>query len=154
MIMGTEPFVQTAMVVWSLIIGAVLCGIYDVFRVMRLRKKQNSILLFINDFSFCIIATVFMLLMFFNLSYGRVRAYAFLFVFIGFMVWRYTISRLYMAVISKILEITDKILTSIKIRVSPYVKKASRKIYKTCRKPFEKVKFGRKFKKRKEIENE
>lgn len=137
-----------------MVIGAVLCGIYDVFRVLRLRRTQNAVLLFINDFIFCMVATVFMLLMFFNLSFGKARAYAFLFVFIGFLAWRFTISRLYMAVISKILEITDKILNSIKMRVSPPVKRLARWIYKICRKPFSKMGFGRRFKKRKELENE
>ena len=116
-------------VLWSLVIGAFLCATYDLFRITRLTKKQNPITLFIFDLLFCIIAACSFLLLFFNLTYGRVRVYSFVFALVGFLVWRFTVSRLVIGIILRVIKITKKLLNSIKMRVCFKITLASRRIY-------------------------
>ena len=114
---------------WSLIVGMLLCAVYDVFRLFRLRSAQNRILLFVCDFLFCIISAIVMSVLFFNLSYGRIRAYAFVFALVGFLVWRVTVSRFVMAVMNYIVNAVLKILNLTKMRVCVILKNTSRRIY-------------------------
>ena len=116
-------------VIWSLAIGVFLCAVYDIFRITRLRKKQNAVTLFVFDLLFCIIATCSFLLLFFNLTYGRVRVYSFVFALIGFLIWRSTVSCLVIGIILRVIKIAEKLLNSIKMRVRSFVVLASRRIY-------------------------
>ncbi len=118
-----------ALAVWAFALGAFLCAVYDVFRLFRLKRKQNAIILFFFDFVFCVFSTVCLLILFFNLSYGRVRFYALALAVIGFLVWRFTVSRLVMTLILKLIGRIEKLLTSIKIRVSVRLKYLARRIY-------------------------
>lgn len=127
--MSNEYFLHTALALWSVAVGAFLCVVYDIFRVFRLRRKQNSFVLFICDLVFCLIATVCMLVLFFNLSFGRMRAYAFVFAAAGFLAWRSTVSRLVMTLLLRLIVAIEKLLNSIKMRVSYASKRMSRRIY-------------------------
>ena len=114
---------------WSLIVGMFLCAVYDVFRLFRLRRAQNAILFFVNDFVFCLICAVSMCVLFFNLSYGRIRAYAFAFALIGFLIWRVTVSRFVMAIMNRIVNMVFGFFKLTKMRVYVIVKNVSRRIY-------------------------
>lgn len=127
--MSNEYLLHMALAVWSLIVGAFLCAVYDVFRLFRLRKKQNAIVLFICDLIFCLIATVSLLILFFNLSYGRMRMYALVLAVVGFLIWRLTVSRLVMHLMQKLIKQTEKILNSIKTRLASRIQRISRRIY-------------------------
>ena len=127
--MNNEYLLHTALAAWAFVLGAFLCAVYDVFRLFRLNRKQNAILLFFSDILFCVFSTVCLLILFFNLSYGRVRFYALAITFIGFLVWRFTVSRLVMMLINKLLGRIKKLLTSIKMRISVKLKRLSRRIY-------------------------
>ena len=135
-----------------------LCGVYDVFRVFRLRRTQRGIVLFVCDFAFCMVATIAMLLLFFNLSYGKARAYGFLFALLGFLLWRFTVSKIYMALILKIIVLTEKLLTSIKMRVLAVALRLARRTYTEiyCRSLVNKSRkgFGIVKDKRKELKND
>lgn len=117
---------------WSLVAGAFLCAVYDLFRITRLRRRQNAVLLFVCDFAFCMVATCVMLLLFFNLSYGRVRGYAFAFAVIGFLTWRFTVSRLVIKLILLALNAAERLLNSVKMRVRRVVLRLMRRIYTAC----------------------
>lgn len=127
--------IDIALAVWSVVTGCFLCCVYDVFRISRLRKKQNFIVLFLCDMAFCGIATVSMLVLFFNLSFGSPRFYAFLFALAGFLAWRFTISRFVMFFIQKLLDLLERILNLIKMRAMSLLKRIYRLIYtkKYCR---------------------
>ncbi|MBO5869281.1 MAG: spore cortex biosynthesis protein YabQ [Clostridia bacterium] len=139
-------FLHSALAFWSVVVGAFLCAVYDVFRLFRLRRKQNGVLLFVCDFAFCLISAIVMLVLFFNLSYGRMRAYAFVFALIGFLIWRMTASRLVMSLMYKIITATCKVLNLIKMRVCVIVKHILRRIYtiRYCNKTVAKIEVKRK----------
>lgn len=127
--MGGNGILSVDLAVWSFACGVLLCGIYDIFCVSRLIKKQNALILFINDFLFCIIAALVMLVLFFNLSFGEPRLYAFLFALLGFLLWRYTVSRFYIWLIRRMVEFTSNLLNSIKTRIITFLKRVMRFIY-------------------------
>lgn len=132
---------HTALALWSLITGAFLCATYDIFRLMRTFKRQGAVTLFISDFVFCLFSAVCLLILFFNLSYGRVRLYALALAVGGFLLWRFTVSRLVMALLLKLIKRVNKLLISIKMRVSVKSKRLSRRIYtkRYCKKAIRKV---------------
>ena len=81
---------------WSAVLGVALCIVYDVFRFFRIGFLRGSVGTFICDIAFCMFATAGMLVLFFNLTNGRIREYAFLFVIFGFLLWRFTAGRVLM----------------------------------------------------------
>ncbi|MBR5286647.1 MAG: spore cortex biosynthesis protein YabQ [Clostridia bacterium] len=127
--MNNEYFLHMALAMWSVILGAFLCAVYDVFRLLRQIRRQNVIFVFIGDFLFCIFSAVCLLILFFNLSYGRVRFYALVLAIVGFMVWRFTVSRLVMTLLLKLIRRIKKFLTSIKMRVDARFLRLMRRIY-------------------------
>lgn len=153
--MQGEYLLHTALALWSVAVGAFLCAVFDVFRLFRLRRKQNAVVLFICDFAFCIICSVVMSVLFFNLSYGRMRAYAFVFALIGFLIWRLTVSRLVMSLMQRIVTAVFRILNLIKMRVYHVLKRITRRIYTRvyCRNTVDGVRNLKDFK-RKEQEND
>lgn len=127
--MQNEFFLHTALALWSVAVGAFICAVYDLFRIFRLRRRQNAIVLFLCDLLFCAIATVCMLVLFFNLSYGRVRAYAFVFAFFGFLAWRFTVSRAVISLCLRLVSCAERLLHLIKMRLMSLFMRLSRKIY-------------------------
>ena len=81
---------------WSAVLGVALCIVYDVFRFFRIGFLRGNVGIFICDIAFCMFATAGMLVLFFNLTNGRIREYAFLFVIFGFLLWRFTAGRVLM----------------------------------------------------------
>lgn len=147
----------TALALWSLAVGAFLCAVYDIFRIFRLRGKQNAITLFFCDLMFCIIAAVSMLLLFFNLSFGRARAYAFVLAGIGFLIWRFTVSRLVIKLCLKLIALAERFLNSIKMRATAVLHRLARRTYTSnyCRRKVKSAERGfEMLKKRKETKND
>ena len=127
--MHSDYFFHTVLALWAVAVGAFLCAVYDVFRVLRLRRKQNRVVLFFLDLLFCLIATLCLLILFFNLSYGRVRVYALALAFVGFLIWRFTVSRAVIAVCLKFIAFSEKVFGSAKKRICSFCKRMLRYIY-------------------------
>ena len=121
-----------ALVVASFVLGAWLCVVYDFFRVFRIRRKPNFLLLFVSDFVYSLIVSLSVLLLYFNFTYGRVRVYAFAVLLLGFLVWRLTFSRLTMSLVVRLMDFTVKVLNLSKMRIVRLVKRISRRIYTDC----------------------
>ena len=139
--MNNEYLLHMALALWSVILGAFLCAVYDIFRLLRLVRRQNAFVVFLCDFIFCVFSAVCLLVLFFNLSYGRVRFYALALAIAGFLVWRFTVSRLVMTLLVKLIKRIKKLLISIKMRISVRLKRLSRRIYtkRYCKKAIRKV---------------
>ena len=128
--MQNEYSLHFLLALWSFILGVFLSAVYDVFRLTRLMKRKQSIFtVFVSDFVFCIISSLCMTVLFFNLSYGRMRGYAFVLVLVGFYVWRITMGRLFMALMRRAVDLVSGLLNSIKMRVCHAYKKQMRRIY-------------------------
>ena len=126
---------QNSLWFWSFASGAFLCAVYDLFRVFRLRKPAGRIRLFAADFLFCMIAAAVMLVLFFNLTCGRVRSYVILFALPGFLLWRATVSRLVLALMGKLMDMAAEFVSLVKSSVKNtwkrFLKGIKTKIY--CR---------------------
>lgn len=121
-------FLQDSLWLWSLIAGAFLCAVYDLFRVFRLIRPMGQIRLFVADFLFCVISAVVMLVLFFNLTYGRVRLYVVLFALPGFLVWRLTVSRLFIALAFKVVRTAERLVAIVKESSKNLWKRFSKRI--------------------------
>ncbi len=156
--MSIDNSLNMALTLWAVVAGAFLCAVYDVFRVSRLRHEQGKVLLFLNDIAFCVISACTMMLLFFNLSYGKIRGYAFAFVLVGFLVWRATVSRFLIFVLNRFLDAAEEFLKLTMTRVSRVITRISRRIYTYfyCRNAVKSSKkcFSLLNEKRKEAENE
>ncbi len=143
-----------ALALWAFICGGFLCAVYDVFRVIRFNRKSNNAFVFFGDILFCIIAALTMLILFFNLSFGSPRAYAFLFALLGFLAWRFTLSRVLMVVIDKLDRLVRRMLRSLKTGVTALYQRLYRRLYTRlyCRKTLAQAKKGFGILKRKEFE--
>lgn len=80
---------------WAVILGAALGLLYEFFRLLHLLHPRVSWLIFLEDLLFCMLCTFGLLLLFFNLSYGRMRMYAFVFTAAGFVLWYFTAGKLF-----------------------------------------------------------
>ncbi len=143
--------------VWAVAVGGLLCAVYDVFRVIRLRLGlRKGIPLFICDFAFCMFATLCMLVLFFNLTYGKVRLYAFWFVFLGFGLWRVTVGRLIVALLLWLLGVLSNFFDLAKQRIKVWISAVMRIIYTKnyCRRTLTQASGGFGLLKRKEAVNE
>lgn len=149
--MQDKYVLHTALALWSVILGAFLCAVYDVFRLFRLRRKQNAVMLFICDVLFCLISALSLLILFFNLSFGRMRAYAFVLCLIGFLIWRFTVSRFVMTLMGKLFDFVSRILHSLKMHIVFIYKRIARHAYTSayCRKAVSDLK-NLKFKRKEE----
>lgn len=61
------------------------------------RNKLRAIFLFVSDFLFCIIASVALILLFYQMNHGKIRFMTFVFAGAGFYLYRFTIGKLVMA---------------------------------------------------------
>lgn len=127
--MQRDLFLDNVLAFWAFVVGMFLCVIYDLFRVGRMVKTPNAFFLFVSDVVFSLVATGSFLLLFFNLSYGRVRVYALAFALLGFLLWRFTVSRITVGITVKIIKFTEDFLKSQKRRVVFQIVKISRFIY-------------------------
>jgi len=77
----------------SIINGLLLGFIYDIFRVSRMFFLKNRTLLFFEDLLYCFVCALSFTLLFYNFSFGQMRAYAFLGSIGGFCAYYFTIGR-------------------------------------------------------------
>ena len=117
-----EFFYDSYQLILSFLIPGIVLGvIYDIFRVLRLarantkgnicfrlkkhfeldtndssrKSKRNlNILIFLEDFIFCIIGAFIEILLFYHLNAGVIRIYAILISIIGFFIYQHSISYL------------------------------------------------------------
>ena len=83
-----------------LIFGMICAAFYDTFCVKRriFSKKDSGFILFIDDFCFAVISTFLFLITTFVFNNGIIRWYEFLFTFLGFAIYKLTISKLILVI--------------------------------------------------------
>ncbi len=111
---------------YSILMGAAMGLLYDGFRISRIflgehfsglanrfekvnlpligmpkkprgRNKLREIFLFVGDFLFCMIASVALILLFYQMNHGKIRFMTFVFSGAGFYLYRLTLGKLVMA---------------------------------------------------------
>ena len=111
---------------YSILMGASLGLLYDGFRIARIflgehfskvanrfekvnlpligmpkkprsRNRLRGIFIFVSDFVFCIIASVMLILLFYQMNHGKIRFMTFVFAGAGFYLYRFTLGKPVMA---------------------------------------------------------
>ena len=165
-----EFFYDSHQLIFSFLIpGIVLGAIYDVFRIIRFTrvntkgnigfqikkhfelntdgyvqksKRSLNVLIFFEDFIFCIIGTFIELLLFYHLNAGVIRIYAILISAVGFFIYQNSIGYLIIYVAQHIIYCIRYLIYYILIVVlTPFICiYKNTKIKKEDRKKFEKEK--------------
>lgn len=99
--------------VYSVVIGAILGVVYDVFRIQRITMKSENgishlniikdIIILVEDIIFAVISAVVIIIMIFHVNNGRIRWFALFGTGIGFLVYYNTIGRIIMICSEKII---------------------------------------------------
>lgn len=87
---------------WAFLLGVASGLLYELFRLLHRMHPRASLLIFFEDLLFCLICVCGLLLLFFNLSYGRMRLYAFVFMAIGFLLWYFTVGKFFQKALSRL----------------------------------------------------
>ena len=94
--MGIHLAEQTAAFLYSLLVGAGLGLVYDVFRVTRVAVRTGKAVIFIEDIVFFCIAAAITFLFLMGASDGKVRIFLLIGEFIGATLYYFTIGQLVM----------------------------------------------------------
>lgn len=98
-----------------MILGIIYCLLYDILRALRRAKKFSDITVAVQDIIYFIIISPITFLYLLAATNGELRFYIFLGIFLGFLLFFYTVSRLWVAILkvcfSAIFGIFNKIFT-------------------------------------------
>ena len=89
--------------------GMAISIFFDIFRVLRKSIKTSNILTYIEDTIFWIIVGIFLIWEIFTVSYGELRSYIFVGIILGIVIYLFTISKHFININVKILNILKKI---------------------------------------------
>ncbi len=99
----------------SVILGIIYCLLYDILRALRRAKKISDIAVAVQDIIYFIIISPITFLYLLAATNGELRFYIFLGIFLGFLLFFYTVSRIWVAILkacfSAIFSIFNEIFT-------------------------------------------
>ena len=95
--MSVDYSLHSLLVLWSVLLGVFFGFVYEFFRVAHRFHPRWYWLIFVEDLLFSLICAIGMMLLFFNLSFGRMRFYAFPGIILGFLLWYFTLGRVFRA---------------------------------------------------------
>ena len=93
--MSVDYLSHSLLALWSLILGCFLGFVYEFFRLLHRFHPRAMWLIFFEDLLFAMICSAGMMLLFFNLSFGRMRFFAFPGMILGFLIWYFTLGRVF-----------------------------------------------------------
>ena len=94
-----------------IISGSIIGILFDLFRILRKSFKTPDIITYIEDTLFWIITGLFLLYIIFKYSFGEIRIYMFISLIIGLVVYFLTISKYF-------IDLNVKIINIFKISIS------------------------------------
>ena len=109
--MGNQAYVFFIFILNGFLIGL----IFDMFRIYRKTFKTKDLITYIQDILFWIISGVIILYSLFKFNNGELRAYIFILIFIGAVIYLILFSKLFITVNLMIIDILKKIIYSVLI---------------------------------------
>lgn len=100
---------------WSLAVGFFYGFVYEWFRLLHRSHPRLYILIFFEDLLYCLLCALAMMLLFFNLSYGKMRFYSFLLVIAGFLLWYFLAGKLFRRFLSALHRLLSPVFTGCKL---------------------------------------
>ncbi len=110
---------QTLTFLWSLLLGAVLCGWYDLFRLWRRQARCGVITVFFQDILFWTVSAAVTFLFLLARENGAVRWYVLFGTAIGFLLWRRTVGAILFRLADRVSGVFRKVFSAI---FSPFAK--------------------------------
>lgn len=89
----------------SILLGMIIGCFYDIFESIRNSTKHKTIFIAIEDFIFWIVTTYIVFYTFYRFNYGQLRSYVFMGIFIGLAIYKCTLSKLIIIVLTFIFKI-------------------------------------------------
>lgn len=93
---------QWSTFVYSLVLGCLLCFVYDLFKIDRLIFKRSIVFIFFEDILFWIISGFLVFSFLIIYTNGQVRVFVLVGALLGFFVYKITVSKFIMYVITPI----------------------------------------------------
>ncbi len=109
---------QTLVFLYSLLLGVLLCAIYDVFRIIRIAFGGKTITVFIEDIVFSIIALVLTFVFVIAFNNGELRFFVLIGEFLGFVFYYFTVGKLTMFFSKAIIKLIKRLIS---IVCTPFV---------------------------------
>ncbi len=106
----TTISLQPKIFLYSLVLGIIISVFFDFFRALRKIKDFSDLIVFFQDIIFFVIVTPTVFIFLLAFTYGVMRAYVFVGIIAGFVIWRITLSRYYLTFLVWIFSFTSKIL--------------------------------------------
>jgi spore cortex biosynthesis protein YabQ len=94
----------------SVLLGIALCLIYDFFRVLRMSFSPSTAVIFIEDILYALICASLTFSLLLLRCSGKMRLYVFAGELIGFLLCRFTVSRVIVFVFSKIISAVKSLI--------------------------------------------
>lgn len=114
---------QLTVFLYSLTVGAFICVLYDLFRILRMMFGAGKVLLFLEDLLFCLLATGVIIIFLFHANSGEIRWFAMAGAFIGFFIYYNTVSRFIIFLLMKLIRLVKRVLKFIfNITVMPIIR--------------------------------
>lgn len=98
---------------YSLILGILLCILYDLFKAIRINMKLKFICIFISDVLYFIISAFLTFLILLALTNGEIRAFILIGELLGFILCRISISKISYLIFSLIIKAIYKVKKTI-----------------------------------------
>lgn len=85
---------QAQTFIYALLLGAILCFIYDIIRVTRVLGADSFVAVFIGDVFFWLVSAVTVFIFLIATTNGEIRGYVLWSGAVGFLLYRFTIGRI------------------------------------------------------------
>ncbi len=109
---------QVVVFLWSTVCGMAAAFVYDLFRIFRKAVRTGSLMTFVQDVLYWLIAAFIMFITVFYSNDGELRGFLFLGAFIGVVLYALIFSRIIMSSSLFIIRVTVKIIKFISFIVS------------------------------------
>ena len=109
---------QSTAFLWSVLLGGALSVIYDLFRLDRLIFNRSVIAVAIEDILFFIISGISIFCLQLVTTNGQIRTFIFIGVIIGFLIIRYTLSKLFDLLLKPLKKLVKIIRAKYKVFIS------------------------------------
>ena len=115
---------QAVVFLTTVIVGALIGFIFDLFRILRMiiSHKKNAFWIQLEDLVFWVFVSGLMFFVMFNQNYGEIRVYLIIGAFLGMLIYFCSVSRLFMAASAAIIAFVKKVLRVVfRIVSAPFI---------------------------------
>lgn len=96
---------QVIVFLCSVVVGAFLCAIYDIFRIARIAFKASDTLVFIQDIFYFVITLAISFVLVIEYNQGVLRGFLLIGELLGFVIYFFTVSRLIMCCANGVIDL-------------------------------------------------